>query len=67
MTMTTERNYAVEALYEFAKALDGNISALGDFVYDIREREGAGWEGPRVLAWTRGVYLAEQALTGSHH
>jgi hypothetical protein len=24
---------------------------LGDFVYDVRDREGKGWDGPRVVAW----------------
>lgn len=24
---------------------------VGDYVYDIREREGEGWDGPRVKAW----------------
>lgn len=25
--------------------------SLGDLVYNIREREGEGWEGPAVVAW----------------
>ncbi len=26
--------------------------SVGDFTYDIRDREGLGWEGPRVKAWS---------------
>ena len=25
--------------------------APGDYIYDVREREGLGWDGPRVKAW----------------
>lgn len=25
---------------------------LGDSVYDVKEREGLGWDGPRVKAWS---------------
>jgi hypothetical protein len=25
--------------------------ALGDMVYEVREREGEGWEGPAVKSW----------------
>jgi len=28
-----------------------DILPLGDMVYDIREREAQGWEGPQVVAW----------------
>jgi hypothetical protein len=28
-----------------------NILDLGDLVYNVREREGLGWEGPQVKAW----------------
>lgn len=34
------------------KALNTFLSeSIGDKVYDIREREGKGWDGPRVTAW----------------
>lgn len=31
---------------------------LGDFIYDVREREGKGWDGPKV---TRFSELCERA------
>ncbi len=27
------------------------IYDLGDIIYDVREREGQGWDGPRVKTW----------------
>lgn len=36
--------------------------ALGDCIYDVREREGEGWEGPRVKAWGEAVHEAEAAI-----
>jgi len=35
---------------------------LGDYIYDIREREGQGWEGPKVRQWNNGCIHAEEAL-----
>jgi len=35
---------------------------LGDLVYGVREREGLGWEGPAVKAWSDAVQSAETAL-----
>lgn len=28
---------------------------LGDAVYDVREREGLGWDGPQVTAYTSAI------------
>ena len=39
-----------------------SASSLGDYIYDVREREGKGWDGPAVQAWSDGVMLAEEAL-----
>jgi hypothetical protein len=36
---------------------------LGDLVYDVREREGEGWDGPSVNAWGNAVTKAK-ALVG---
>ncbi len=36
---------------------------LGDLVYQIREREGQGWDGPAVKAWSEAVTEAKR-LTG---
>ena len=35
---------------------------LGDLVYQVREREGKGWDGPAVLAWSQGVTSAKAAI-----
>lgn len=35
---------------------------LGDLVYDVREAEGLGWEGPSVKAWSDAVTAAKAAL-----
>lgn len=45
---------ALELLY--------SATSIGDYVYDIRERELKGWDGPRVTAWGEGARLAEEAL-----
>jgi hypothetical protein len=39
-----------------------NIQHLGDYVYDIREREGLGWDGPKVAAWGGASARAEQLV-----
>ena len=36
-----------------AVATLNGIRHLGDFVYDIRDREGKGWDGEQVQAWGR--------------
>ncbi len=36
--------------------------SLGDLVYAVREREGEGWEGPAVKAWSDAVKAAAAAL-----
>jgi len=35
---------------------------LADITYDIREREGAGWNGPRVSLWSDAVARAEKLM-----
>lgn len=37
---------------------------LDDHFYDIREREGLGWEGPRMLQWGKACEEARQLLKG---
>lgn len=55
---------AIAALEKLAEGLgsEHGISALGDFVYNIREEEGEGWNGRRVTAWAEGCRLAKEAL-----
>ncbi len=28
-----------------------NVEPLGDFIYNVRDREGQGWDGPRMKNW----------------
>ncbi len=58
MTRTEEKlREALRGLME-SKFLD-----LGDMVYQVREREGLGWDGPAVVAWSKAVQDAKQALS----
>lgn len=52
------------ALFAQAQGLPGKrgAQAVGDYCGDIREREGEGWEGPRVIAWSQGATKLVQAL-----
>lgn len=36
--------------------------SLGDLVYDVREREGQGWGGPSVIAWSDAVAEISELL-----
>jgi hypothetical protein len=36
---------------------------LGDLVYVVRDREGQGWEGPAVKAWSEAMIAAFAFLT----
>lgn len=46
------------------QALTKLVSAtpLGDGVYNVRENEGKGWDGPRVTAYSQGCGLIREAL-----
>lgn len=35
---------------------------LSDMIYHIREREGEGWDGPAVTAWSEAVTAARSAI-----
>ncbi len=39
--------------------LHAEYADLGDFVYQVREREGQGWDGPAVKAWSAAVERAK--------
>jgi len=41
------------------------IGNLGDHVYRIRECEGLGWDGPKVIAWSNACTHAQQLLNNS--
>lgn len=54
---------AAPALAKALQALMTNSHVdLGDLVYTVREREGQGWEGPAVKAWSDAVVAAKAAL-----
>lgn len=45
----------VEELEAACKALEAE--GIGDKVYDVRNREMLGWDGPRVTAWGNAAQL----------
>lgn len=54
---------AAPDLLEALVALTSNPHLdLGDRVYDVREREGLGWDGPSVKAWSEAVQKATAAI-----
>lgn len=59
--MASDRAVAGELALQALEKLAG-ATPLGDYVYDIREDEGLGWDGPRVKAWSDGCALATRAL-----
>lgn len=55
---------AVAELIESAKAIKANPHVhLGDLIYEVREREGQGWEGHWVKQWSDAVYKFDKALS----
>jgi hypothetical protein len=48
---------ALQALEKLVSA-----AALEDVIYEVREREGQGWNGPLVTAWSDGCTLVREAL-----
>lgn len=54
-----ERDEAIQCL----RALFENRHIdLGDQVYEVREREGLGWDGPSVTAWSEAVTAGRHLL-----
>ena len=54
---------AAPDLLETLVALTNNPHVcLGDLVYQIREREGEGWDGPAVRAWSDAVTKARALI-----
>lgn len=52
------------ALRTALSALFGNPHLdLGDLVYQVREREGEGWEGASVKAWSDAVTAGRHLLS----
>lgn len=54
---------AAPDLIQVARALVSNEYVdLGDLVYQVREREGLGWNGPSVKQWSDAVQALKAAL-----
>ena len=54
---------AAPELLEALEALTSNPHVdLGDLVYQVRDREGLGWDGPEVTKWSNAVQQARAAI-----
>jgi hypothetical protein len=54
---------AAPELLEALEALTSNPHVnLGDLVYQVRDREGLGWDGPQVTKWSNAVQQARAAI-----
>lgn len=52
-----------DRLFKVLVALMRNPNiCLADKIYDVRESEGQGWDGPQVKAWSNAVTEAEAIL-----
>lgn len=54
---------------EYSELLDAiravnRIQDLGDSIYEVREREGLGWEGPLVTEYNKSVEIIKKHLGG---
>jgi len=59
--MSGERyEHAFKAMEEALRML--SQESLGDFIYEIRDSELQGWDGPRVENWSRAVRIVAVAL-----
>lgn len=53
-------NAEIERLRSIIFKLTNNAHLnLGDLVYQVRDREGLGWDGPSVKSWSDAVTAAE--------
>lgn len=43
------------------------ILPLGDRVYDVREREGKGWEGPQVMEYSNALEVIQSIIKEARH
>lgn len=58
-----QANELIDRLYATLESLMTNPSlSLEDTVYEVREREGLGWEGPDVVAWSEAASSAKKLL-----
>jgi hypothetical protein len=65
--VVTERNQLRSDKEELLQALKDLFSnehiALEDKIYDVRESEGEGWEGPAVKQWSNAVSKAQELIS----
>jgi hypothetical protein len=64
--MTQEIRQLKQTNAELLEALEALTSHphvhLGDLVYQVRDREGLGWDGPEVTKWSNAVQQASAAI-----
>lgn len=54
---------AAPELFDALIAISSNDHLdLGDMIYDVRENEGEGWDGPSVKAWSDAVAKVRAAI-----
>lgn len=60
LSMVIDEN---KRLREALKAIMTNPSIdLGDMIYNVKDREGKGWEGPDVTAWGKALIESRKLL-----
>lgn len=65
-SMAEANGHVVAAAPDLLAALEALFSNPhiypGDLVYQVREREGEGWDGPAVKQWSEAVMAAKAAI-----
>ena len=51
-----------DAIFALRALLNAPHAYLEDHVYQIREREGEGWEGPAVKYWSNAIVAAKDVI-----
>lgn len=57
-----DEQLAKDAIAALRALMTNPCISLGDQIYAVREREGEGWDGPAVKAWSAAVMAAENVL-----
>ena len=60
--MKGELSLGEQALDVLRQLVSNKHISLGDLIYQIREREGEGWDGPWVIQWGDAVKNATELL-----
>lgn len=61
--MKVELSLGDQALDVLRQLVSNEHISLGDLIYQVREREGKGWNGPSVIQWGDAVKNATELLT----